>query len=434
MAEARDYTVATIAAKIADGSLTASALLESCLERIDAREADVGAFAHLDREQARATAKQRDQEAPRTPLHGVPVGVKDIYDTASMPTSYGTVIYAGHQPNRDAFVVSALAKAGAVLVGKTVATEFGILTPGKTRNPHDLERTPGGSSSGSAAAVADAMLPISVGSQTTGSTIRPAAFCGVYGMKPSAGLIDRTGMLLHSQTLDAVGFFGREADDLTVLFDVLARPHPTHTGRREESDLWRDTSTNPRFAFVRTSIFEDLEPGIGDALLRGVDRLSDAGAEVIERELPVSLEEIIAVQTVIADYEAAECLGGEYDNHQSQLSDFLVTMIERGRSVSREAFEEALAICRHTFWTFAALYDGIDAVLTPAAPGEAPLGIRATGSPAYGRLWTFAGVPAISVPGLTGPSGMPVGMQLTARNGDDYRAIAASRWVGEHLT
>lgn len=434
MAEARDYPLSTIQKKMADGSLSAAALLESCLERIDAREADVGAFIHLDRAQARAQAKQRDQATtPRGPLHGVPIGVKDIFDTKHMPTGYGTAIYAGHQPTRDAFVVGALVDAGAVMVGKTVATEFGILTPGKTRNPHDLERTPGGSSSGSAAAVADAMLPVSVGSQTTGSTIRPASFCGVYGMKPSAGLIDRTGMLLHSQTLDAVGFFGREADDLAVLFDVLARPRPTQTDQRSDADLWRKSAIKPRFAFVRTSIFDDLEPGIGEALLRGADQLSDAGAQMIERDLPVSLDEVIAAQTVIADVEAAECLGQELDNHRNQLSAFLVTMIERGRAVPRETFEEALAICRHTFWTFTSLYDDIDAVLTPAAPGEAPIGI-ATGSPAYGRLWTFAGVPTISVPGLRGPSGMPIGMQVTARHGDDYRAIAASRWVGEHLS
>ena len=251
-------------------------------------------------------------------------------------------------------------------------------------------------------------------------------------MKPSAGLIDRTGMLLHSQTLDAVGFFGREADDLAVLLDVLARPYPARTADRNEVDLWRNGAQMPRFAFVRTSIFNELEPGIGDALLRGADQLSNAGAEVIERELPVSLEEVIAAQTVIADVEAAECLGGEYDNHRDQISDSVVTMIERGRAIPRETFEEALAICRHMFWTFAALYNGIDAVLTPAAHGEAPLGM-ATGSPAYGRLWTFAGVPAISIPGLTGPNGMPIGMQLTTRHGDDYRAIAAARWVGEHL-
>lgn len=433
MAEARDLTVTAIAQQIAAGTLTPSALLESCLERIDAREGDVGAFIHLDVDAARAKAKQRDQETPKSPLHGVPIGVKDIFDTASMPTAYGTTIYTGHQPGRDAAVISALDAAGAVLVGKTVATEFGILTPGKTRNPRNLERTPGGSSSGSAAAVADSMLPVSIGSQTTGSTIRPASFCGVYGMKPSAGLIDRTGMLLHSQTLDAVGFFGRDADDLTVLFNVLARTHPAQTAQRADADLWRTGSATPRFAFVRTDIFADLEPGIGDVLLKGADRLSDAGADIIERELPVNLAEVIAAQTVIADVEAAECLGGEYDNHKAQLSDFLVTMIERGRAVPRETFEEALAVCRHLFWSFATLYDGIDAVLTPAAPGEAPVGIHATGSPAYGRLWTFVGAPALSVPGLTGPAGMPVGMQLTARHGDDYRAIAAARWAGERL-
>lgn len=434
MTHPRDYSVTQIAANIADGSLTASELLESCIERIDARESDVAAFMHLDFDAARETARQRDNESPRGPLHGVPFGVKDIFDTSTMPTGYGTQIHAGHQPQRDAWVVTALQHAGAVLVGKTVATEFGILVPGKTRNPLDLSRTPGGSSSGSAAAVADGMLPVSIGSQTTGSTIRPASFCGVYGMKPSAGLIDRTGMLLHSQTLDAVGFFGRDADDLLAMYDVLARPHPTQTGTRADSDLWRSGSAAPRFAFVRTEIFDELEPGIGDVLLRGADRLSDAGAAIEERELPVSLEAIVAAQGVIADVEAAECLGAEYDNHKAQLSDYLITVIERGRATPRETFEEALAVCRHVFWTFASLYDGIDAVLTPAAPGEAPEGIHATGSPAYGRLWTFVGVPALSVPGLTGPAGMPVGMQLTARHGDDYRAIAAARWVGEHLT
>lgn len=429
----REQTVGTLSAQIADGSLTSTTLLESCIERINAREDDVGAFTHLDLDVARATAAKRDNEPAQTPLHGIPFGVKDIYDTARMPTGYGTQIYAGHQPARDAWVVAKLEQAGAVLVGKTVSTEFGIMVPGKTRNPHDLERTPGGSSSGSAAAVADNMLPVSVGSQTTGSTIRPASFCGIYGMKPSAGLIDRTGMLLHSQTLDAVGFFGRDADDLTVMFDVLARPHPTQTGKSEDAELWRNGEGTPRYAFVRTDIFDDLEPGIGDTLLRGADRLSDAGADIIERELPVDLAEVIAAQTTIADVEAAECLGHEYDTHKAQLSDFVITMIERGRAVPRETFEEALALCRHMFWSFAALYDGIDAVLTPAAPGEAPVGIHATGSPAYGRLWTFAGVPAISVPGLTGPAGMPVGMQITARHGDDYRAIAAARWAGERL-
>ncbi len=415
-------------------------MTEACLARIAADEPRIQAFAHLDPEHARAQARALDERkrAGRAlgPLHGVPVAVKDIVDTADFPTEQGSVIHAGRRPLHDAVIVARLRAAGAVVLGKTVTTEFACFTPGKTRNPHDLERTPGGSSSGSAAAVAAGMAPLAIGSQTNGSVIRPASFCGVVGFKPSYGLIPRTGVLTTSATLDHVGVFARSVEDAAFLADALAgfddgdpatRPVPPPALRHVALTA---PPVTPRLAFVRGPTWGEAEAATSEAFAELADSL---GASLVEVALPEPFGAAVAVHRTIWTCELAFHLAPEYERGRAQLSDRLCQLIEAGLATPAPEYQKALATRRSYQAGLDALFHEFDAIVTPAAPGEAPVGLGATGSPAFCTLWSLAGTPAVSLPILQGPAGLPLGVQLVGAMGDDARLLRTARWLVSHI-
>ncbi len=391
-------------------------LVQACLERIEEREPVVGAWAHLDPEAALEQARARDAEPPRSPLHGVPVGVKDIIDTADLPTEQGSPIYAGRRPDADAACVRRLREAGAVVLGKTVTTEFATYQPAKTANPLALDRTPGGSSSGSAAAVADGMAPLALGSQTAGSTIRPASFCGILGFKPTHGLVDLAGVLRLSARLDTIGLFAREPRALALLAGALLPPGSAREGA-------------PRVALARTAQWEQ-----ADASGRAAVERAAALLAVEEIELPPEFGALPAAQETVMAVDAAGSLAFEREHHRDLLSEPLRALLDTGLATSEEAYSAALALARSCRARLDAVMAGFDAILTPAVRGEAPAGLDSTGDPLFCRAWTLLGTPAVSVPGMRGESGMPIGVQLVARPGDDHALLAVAAWAFERLT
>lgn len=418
------------------GRLSALELTEACLSRIEERDAEVGAWAFLDpafaREQARAADDWRKRGRPLGPLHGLPVGVKDIVDTVAMPTENGTVLHAGRRPGRDATVVSLLRQAGAILLGKTVTTELAVYHPGKTRNPHNLEHTPGGSSSGSAAAVADGMVPLAIGTQTNGSIIRPAAYCGVYGYKPTHGLIPRTGVLAQSRPLDTIGVMAAGLEDLALLAERLMAHDPgdPDTAPQPVPRLLevarQEPPVTPSLAFVRTPVWDQAEPETEEAFAEILDAL---GAQVEEVPLPSLFDDAIEVHRTIMEADLARSFAGEYERGRERLSGTLREMIERGRRTL--AVDYNRAVDRRAMLTAALqpLFDRYDALLTPATPGEAPHGLESTGSPVFCTIWTLCGVPAVTLPLLQGGRGLPLGVQLVGQRGDDARLLRTARWL-----
>jgi Asp-tRNA(Asn)/Glu-tRNA(Gln) amidotransferase A subunit family amidase len=314
--------------------------------------------------------------------------------------------------------------AGALILGKTVTTEFAYFQPGKTRNPHDPARTPGGSSSGSAAAVADGMVPLAFGTQTAGSIIRPASFCGCVGYKPTFGLIDRTGVRPFADSLDTVGVFATTVEDAAFFTSVIAgRPN-----LRIDHEVFR-----PRIGLTRTHAWEAAEPATATALDEAAARLGAAGLETREVALPDRWRGLPEAQKMIMAFEAARSHAPEMPTASDRLSAKLRELLEAGTLVAPEDYDTARALVVEARAGFSDVLDGLDVLLTPSAPGEAPEGLEATGDPVFNRMWTALGVPCISVPGLTGPTGMPVGVQVVGRSGDDRRALAASAALGSVL-
>jgi Asp-tRNA(Asn)/Glu-tRNA(Gln) amidotransferase A subunit family amidase len=421
------------------GKTSSEALVSACLRQIHEREDTVRAFQFLDPEYALAAARAADAErlegGPIGPLHGVPVGIKDIIDTADMPTERGSPVYAGRVPNSDASVVTRLRAAGAIVLGKTVTTEFALFGPGKTRNPHDPRRTPGGSSSGSAAAVAADMLPIAIGSQTNGSTIRPAAFCGVLGYKPTRGLVSRHGMLTLSPSLDHVGLFSRSVEDLALLGEVLCGfderdPGSLRSARLPLLETAASEPPPPRFAFVKTPHWSRADADTRAAWQDLCERLAAGAAELEELELfPSALEAWRWHQTIL-EAELALHLDREWQTGAAQLSSVLREQIERGRQVSAFDYQYALARIEPMYASFAELFEqSYDAILTPAALGEAPLGLESTGDPAFCTLWTLCGMPAVSLPLLETPEGLPLGVQVVGARRADGKLLRTARWL-----
>ncbi len=420
---------------IRDGAISSEQLVKACLSRIETVEPAVQAWQYLDAEHALEQARVRDldRSAGRScgPLHGVPVGVKDIIDTADMPTEDGTVLHAGRTPERDATVVSLLRAAGAVIMGKTVTTELATYTPGKTRNPHNAERTPGGSSSGSAAAVAAGMVPLALGSQTNGSVIRPAAFCGVYGFKPTHGLISRHGILKLSRALDHVGMFARTLEDVALLAEQLTGYDENDADTRARARIpFMQTAAEeppfaPYFAFVKTPLWERAEAATHEAFSELADVLGD---QCREHTLPESLSEAWDWQRTIMEAEMAANLDLEWEKGRDRLSTSLRDQLARGREVRALDYQQALARIPILNQGFDELFLSYDAVLTPAAPGTAPK-LEATGDPAFCTLWTLCGMPAVSLPLMHGEDGLPMGVQLVGRRGDDARLLRTARWL-----
>jgi amidase len=396
---------------------------EACLERIAERDPVVGAWAHLDPALALAQAQERDATPPRSALHGVPVGVKDIIDTADLPTEYGSPVYAGHRPAADAACVRRLRDAGAVVLGKTVTTEFATYQPAKTVNPLDPARTPGGSSSGSAAAVADGMVPLALGSQTAGSTIRPASFCGILGFKPTHGAIDLDGVFQLSARLDTLGLFARDPDGLALLASALLTPAAAPPPRGSTA------TPPPRLAFVRTAHWEDAEPSGRAAVEDAAQRLASAGAEVADLALPAAFDELPAAQETIMAVDACRSLARERDEHADRLSEPLRELLDRGGGTAARDYGAAVELAETCRGELGAVLEGFDAIYTPAVRGEAPVGLDSTGDPLFCRAWTLLGTPAVSVPGMTGESGMPIGVQLVGRVGADWTLLGLAAWA-----
>jgi Asp-tRNA(Asn)/Glu-tRNA(Gln) amidotransferase A subunit family amidase len=436
-ADARILSASDAARRIREGTLTSQELVQSCLERIREAEPSVQAWTFLDEEHALAQARAADERKrsgePIGPLHGVPVGVKDIFDTGDMPTENGTVLHHGRTPREDAAAVKSLRAAGAVILGKTVTTECAYFSPGKTRNPHDPEHTPGGSSSGSAAAVAAGMVPLALGSQTAGSTIRPASFCGVYGFKPTHGLIPRTGVLQLSRTLDHVGFFSRNVEDLALLAEVLqgydeGDPDTRPRARIPFSDLAaEEPPIPPLLAFIKTPHWERTDPDTKEAYGELIEAL---GERVEEVELFPSAQDLWDWQRTIMAAEMAANLEPLWSAGKERLSPQLRELIERGREVRAVDHQRALRGLEPVRASFDELFmERYDAILTAPALGTAPRGLGATGDPVFCVPWTLLGMPAITLPLMRGANGLPLGAQLVGRRGFDARLMRTARWL-----
>lgn len=424
-----------------EGLLSAEELVESCLERIREAEPVVRAWTFLDEghalAQARAADERRRSGEGAGPLNGLPIAVKDIIDTCDMPTENGTVLHAGRAPRADAKVVSMLRAAGAVVLGKTVTTECAYYAPGKTRNPWNPEHTPGGSSSGSAAAVAAQMAPLALGSQTNGSVIRPAAFCGVYGFKPSHGLVPRTGVLPLSRTLDQLGFFARSLQDLALLAecqvgydagDPDTRPRAAPPFR---AVLAEAPPVEPLLAVVKTPHWERATPEAREAFAELVEALDGCAEQV---DLLPSASEGWAFHKTIMEADMAASFEREWREGRDKLSPQLRGLIERGREIRVVDYQRALRGRDRIVEGFEEMFlERYDAILTLAAPGSAPKGLDATGDPVFCSLWTLCGMPAVSLPLLQDSAGLPIGVQLVGRRNFDARLLRTARWLGERL-
>jgi Asp-tRNA(Asn)/Glu-tRNA(Gln) amidotransferase A subunit family amidase len=425
---------------IRDGAISSEQLVQACLARIREAEPQIQAWQFLDPDHAMAQARARDadrREGRATgPLHGIPVGIKDIIDTSDMPTEDGTVLHAGRTPVRDAAVVAMLRAAGAVIMGKTVTTECAYFHPGKTRNPHDAERTPGGSSSGSAAAVAAGMVPLALGSQTNGSVIRPAAFCGVYGFKPTHGLIPRSGILKLSRTLDHVGVFARTLEDVALLAEQLIGHDEEDPDTRPRARMplqavaASEPPLAPLFAFVKGPAWERAEKQTQEAFAELTGELGD---RVIDVELPSSAQRALDWHRTIMEAEMAANLDLEWEKGREKLSEKLRGLLARGRETNALEYQKAVARIPALYDGFGEVFERCDAILTPSAPGTAPKGLGSTGDPAFCTLWTLMGTPALSLPLMRGEDGMPLGVQLVGPRHDDARLLRTARWLAAEL-
>ena len=413
------------AAAIAAGRLTSEALVEACLARIRAREPEVQAWAHLDPDLALAQARERDRATPRTRLHGIPVGVKDVIDTADLPTEYGSPIYKGNRPACDAACVAQVRELGGVILGKTVSTEFATRHANKTRNPRNTAHTPGGSSSGSAAAVADDMVPIAFGTQTSASIVRPAAFCGAVGYKPSFNLINRAGLKFLSETLDTIGVLTRTVPDAAMIVETLSGADATYF----------DTvaTLEPRIGFCRTPYWSQADAATRDAIERAVPLLSKAGARVREVELDAEFATLADVQIRVSSYEFYRALTHERTRFPELISESLTARIRGGSQVTRAHYEEGQALAERCRLRLDDLYREHDVLISPSAPGEAPAGLESTGDPLFGLTWSLMHGPAITLPVFTGPQGLPMGLQVTGPRGSDARTLLAAEWIRRAL-
>lgn len=426
--------------RLAAGELRAEELAEACLAQVRQTDGPIQAWAFLDPDyvmkQARALDDHRRKGRPIGPLHGIPVGLKDIIDTYDMPTENGTPIDAGRRPRQDAFIAARLRAAGALIMGKTVTTELAYFTPNQTRNPHDPGRTPGGSSSGSAAAVAAGMVPLAVGTQTAGSVIRPASFCGVFGFKPTHGLISRTGLLSQAPELDTVGAFAQTLDDVALLAETMQGfdPHDPDTRPQAPHRLLEDSRSKPPlkplFAFVRSPVWDQAEETTKEAFGELVEALGDQCEAV---ELPEAFANGIAAQQTLMSTGIARNFRPYYERGGNRLSARARSAVEEGREISALAYLSARDWREVLNAGLEQVFERFDAIITPTAPGEAPVGLETTGDPAFCRIWTLCGTPALALPLLTGPAGMPLGVQLVARRGDDGRLLRTARWLVDHL-
>ena len=407
---------------IADGKVRSEDLTEAYLARIAAREPLVRAFAHFDADYARKSAAS----ARPGPLRGLPIGLKDVLDTADMPSQYGSPIWAGWQPRADSAPVAWARAAGGVFYGKTVTTEFATRKPGPTANPHNLQHTPGGSSSGSAAGVADGFFPLAFGTQTAGSVIRPAAYCGVVGYKPSFGLINRFGMKLMSESLDTIGVMARNVADCALLAGAVSGcdlgDPDVHPGRP------------PHIGICRSPAWDQARPETQMLLSQVGGALARAGATVADCELSPSVASVAAAHPIVMNNESARALGWELVHAHEQISEGLRERLDFGLAQREAVVCEAHAEFRRAQREFSIWMEGLDALVTPSAPGEAPAGLGWTGDPVFNLIWTSLHVPCVTVPAGAGPNGLPLGIQIVGRFGDDRQTLAWAQWVAAAIS
>jgi amidase len=413
-------TATEAATLISAGRLSSSALVQSCLDRIAMRERTVHAWANIDPAAAMDQAHARDAEATKGLLHGIPVAVKDVIDVAGVPTGMGSPIYDGYVPFADAACVAALRSAGAVILGKTVTAEFAGVSPGPTTHPAAPDRTPGGSSSGSAAAVADHMVSVALGTQTGGSIIRPAAFCGVVGFKPSFGTINRAGLKFAAESFDTIGMMARDVNDVALVWRALVGAGTAPLGTPE---------TPPRLLVFRGHQWDRAASETVSAIEQTVRRLRDRGAHIEELPVPDGFAELSKARIVINGYERARALAWELQYHARQLSSAMLRVVTDGRTYSYDSYLAAVRLVESWRVRMADIIGAHDAILTAAVNGEAPMGLASTGDASFQEIWSLLHLPAMTLPLATGPSGLPVGVQLVGRRLDDARLLQLAKWV-----
>ncbi|MDH3704189.1 MAG: amidase [Alphaproteobacteria bacterium] len=427
MGRPNELSVSALSKKISERSISSTEIVESCLARIAERDGTVGAWQYLDPDQALAQAAERDTTPSRSPLHGIPVGLKDVIETADMPTTYGSPIYQDHMPSEDALITQRLRAAGAVILGKTVSTQFAHRTPGKTANPRNPAHTPGGSSSGSAAATADLMTPLAFGTQTAGSVIRPAAYCGVIGFKPSFGWTNFNGVKNLSASLDTLGYYVRSLDDLPLVHRVLNAtllPGPAEDGSLHAA---------PRILVCRTPAWNEASPAGKAILEETADRLAAAGATVHDLDLEPIFADVFDAHTTVMSYEMAHHLAAERRDHWAMISPPTQSYIEAGEACSQETITAARLVLEQARERLSRCVDLTDVILTPSAPGEAPAGLASTGDAVFNRMWTSLHVPCLHLPIRNGPQDLPLGITLAARTGAEERLVATARWAAQRL-
>jgi Asp-tRNA(Asn)/Glu-tRNA(Gln) amidotransferase A subunit family amidase len=408
--------------RLAEGSARSTDIVQACLERIGQREPVLKAWAHQDRDHALAQAAQLDAQPRRGLLHGIPVAVKDVIDTADQPTQMGSDIYAGYQPRADAAVVALLRAAGAVILGKTVTAEFAGMAPSVTANPHNLAHTPGGSSSGSAAAVADMMVPLALGTQTGGSVLRPASYCGVIGFKPTYGRVNRAGIKPAAEGLDTVGWMARSLHDIALLDAVL-------TGAAHRPLV---PATPARIGVCQTFLWDKAQPETREALQLATDGLRRAGVAVDAVELPPEFSRLARDRQVINDYERSRALAHEWAHDRARISPELSESVARGWEVPHERYIDSVQFVEQARLRTGEVLRGFDAVLAPCVNGEAPHGLAYAGDPSFQALWTLLHVPAVAVPTHHGPHGLPVSVQLVATRHQDAALLRTALAV-QHI-
>jgi Asp-tRNA(Asn)/Glu-tRNA(Gln) amidotransferase A subunit family amidase len=416
-----ELSAADAARRIERGEITAEALAQACLERIAERDEAVRAWAYVDRKRVLEEARALDGAPRASPLHGIAFGIKDIIDTASLPTEYNSPIYRGHQPKADAACVTLLRQAGCLILGKTVTTEFANNHPSQTRNPHNPAHTPGGSSSGSAAAVADFMVPAALGTQTGGSVIRPAAYCGAYAIKPSFNAINRAGAKFLAESLDTIGIFARSAEDLALSMQILSGREPSSISGAPRVGLCK----TPRASLADAAVHSNLEY-VARTLAR-------AGAQVRDFEMPAGSDQLFDRHKVVMGYETARALGWEYFNHGEKLSATLKARLDEGWNVTREDYDAMREHARSARRGLAEAMRDVDFLLTPSAPSEAPASLASTGDPVFNRAWTLLGVPCVTVPCGKGPHGLPLAVQLVGAMDADMALIGRAGWAASRL-
>jgi Asp-tRNA(Asn)/Glu-tRNA(Gln) amidotransferase A subunit family amidase len=409
---------------IAAGTFTCEAVTRACLARIADQEPVVRAWTNFDPEIALAQARALDRAGTRGPLHGLPIGVKDVLDTFDMPTEMGSPIYRGHRPPADAAVVALVRAAGAVILGKTVTCEFAGVTAGPTTNPHDERRTPGGSSSGSAAAVADCMVPIAFGTQTGGSVLRPASYCGVIGYKPTYNTFNSFGMKPAAEGLDTIGLITRSLDDVALVRSVLVGEAPTPIPA---------VAATPRIGVTHTHLWGNAQPETVAAIEEAAKRLNEAGAVIIDVKLPDTFAELSHAREIINDYERAMGMPYEWHHHRDRISERLRKIISRGFDIRHADYVAAVRLAERCRADLGGVFGAADVLLAPCVRGEASEGLHHTGDPSFQGLWTLLHTPTLTLPTAIGPNGLPVGIQLVGRSHDDERLIAVSKWIFDTL-